>query len=575
MSTNPRQPLPLPASAIPDGCLPWDGEQARRWSGALPPGWVPVRLRVSAVVAVVPAAAALAGGLVLFGGLRGWAAACLALQVVWVVVRPEIVRLSAPALLGVVLLRWSTLPWAVGLAVVLALALLWVAAMVRLVARGRQRAAARAAAGGGTGTLPDEGAPLDRGRFLARVGGVVLVTGAALVATAGDWELAEDRQTAPAFGWFVVGLGVTVLLSAALGRWRAAALRRPPVPVLRVLMRENADVDAEVYAADDMAAVRPLFTVATSELDDENGAEDRGDEEDRDGRDDEDGEDGDEDRGERDDRDEDDDEEFQQLLDRLDAGRPGPLREAVLYGLPYDGAEVLLVSAAEEPGGEPVVERSAGPVRPFSEGAVRRRLAAEKRAVADQELRRAVAEDFAGRLRGQGAVEVRRWRAGWPDWLTVALGAVWTYVLLVDQSGLWRYIPGALLGLAVALLVPRQLAWRVTADREGLWFNGLRGTRHIAWDALRIVESKGAELKIDSRRTAFGAWTVDTLRWRGLERRAGLVHPYDRTAAEITAMWQDPAARPVGVSDERQRGRPLWPLAVLVALGWTAALLWV
>ncbi|WP_279617150.1 hypothetical protein [Streptomyces regalis] len=40
------------------------------------------------------------------------------------------------------------------------------------------------------------------------------------------------------------------------------------------------------------------------------------------------------------------------------------------------------------------------------------------------------------------------------------------------------------------------------------------------------------------------------------------------------AMWQDPAARPIGVSDERQRRRPLWPLAVLVALEWTALLLW-
>lgn len=562
MSTNPRQPLPLPASAIPDGCLPWDGEQARRWIGTLPPRGVPMRLRASVVLAVVPAAGALAGGLALFGGLPGWVAGFLALQVVWVAVRPEIVRVSAPALLGVVLLRWSALPWAVGLVVVLALALLWVAAMVRLVARVRQRAAALAAAGGVTGVLPDGGAPLDRGRFLGWVGGAVLVVGALLVATSGGWGLADDRETASAVGWFVAGLGVTVLLSAALGRWRAAALRRQPVPVLRVLMRENADVDAEVYGADDLAAVRPLFTVATSELDDE------GEDEEREGRDDRD--------DDRDDhRDEGDDEEFQELLDRLDAGRPGPLREAVLYGLPYDGAEVLLVSAAEEPDEELVVERSTGPVRPYSDSALRRRLAGEGRAAAEQERRRAVAEDFAGRLRGQGGVEVRRWRAGWPDWLTVALGAVWTYVLLGDQSGLWRYIPGALLGLVVALLVPRQLAWRITADREGLWFNGLRGSRHIAWDAVRIVECRGAELKIDSRRTAFGAWTVDTLRWRRLERKVGLLHPHERTAAEIAAMWQDPAARPIGVSDERQRGRPLWPLAVFVALGWTAALLWV
>lgn len=194
--------------------------------------------------------------------------------------------------------------------------------------------------------------------------------------------------------------------------------------------------------------------------------------------------------------------------------------------------------------------------------------------MADEERRRAAVEDLAGRLRGQEAVEVRRWRAGWPDWLSVALGAVWVWVLFADESGLWRYLLGGALGIGVALLVPRQLAWRVTADRAGLWFNGLRGPRQMAWDDLRIVRSKGHELKIDSRRSAFGEWSVDTLRWRWLERKAGLVHPYDRLAREITAMWRDPALRPTGLTDERRRGRPLWPLAVLTALGWAALLLW-
>lgn len=570
MTENLREPLPLPPSAIPDGCLPWDGEQARRWIAALPPRWVPVRWGWPVVVAVVVAAGALAGGLALFAGLWEWAAAGLALQVVWVVARPEVVRVSAPVLLGAVLLRWSTLPWGLSLAVVLVLALFWGAAMLRLAARVRQREAARAATGGVTRELPDGGTPLRRGQFLAWVGVVPLLAGAVVVGTAGEWGLADDRQAAPAIGWYVVGLGGTVLLSAALGRRRAAALRREPVPVLRVLVRENADVDAEVYAADDLAALRPLFTVATSELDDEQEDEESGESGER------------EDRGGRDDRDddvddqqdEDDDEAVRELLDRLDAGRPGPLREAVLYGLPCDGAEVLLVSAGEEPDEPPVVERSSGPVRPLTEGAVRSRLAREKRAGAEEERRRAAVEDLTGRLRGKQGVEVRRWRAGWPDWLAVAVGALWTCVLLLGESGLWRHILGGLLGLTVSLLVPRQLAWRVTADREGLWFNGLRRVRHIAWDDVRIVRCKGTELKIDSRRSSFGEWSVDTLRWRWLERKAGLVHPYDRIAAEITAMWRDPAARPTGSSEERRRGRPLWPLAVLVALGWTALLLW-
>ncbi|WP_405587961.1 hypothetical protein [Streptomyces sp. NBC_01092] len=559
MTTNTVRPVPLPESALPDGCLPWDAEQARRWIAALPPRWVPVRAGTPAVAALVLAAGVLVSGLALFAGLRGWVAACLALQILWVAVRPEAVRLSAPVLLGVVLLGWAGPSWAWGAALAVALAVVWVAAMVRLVARGRQRAVAGAAAGGVTGALPDGGVPIRRGTFLAWAGLVPLVAGAVPVVTAEGWSPADDRGFAPALGWYVAGLGVTLLLSAALGRRRATSLRRGPVPVLRVLVRENADLDTEVYAADDLEAVRPLFVVATSEIDDEDG----------------DGEDGD---GEGGDDDEGDDAEIQEILDRLDAGEPGPVREAVLYGLPCDGAEILLVSAPAEAEDdapvEPVVERSTGPVRPLSEGVVRRRLAGEKRAVADEERRRAAVEDLAGRLRGQEAVEVRRWRAGWPDWLSVALGAVWVWVLFADESGLWRYLLGGALGIGVALLVPRQLAWRVTADRAGLWFNGLRGPRQMAWDDLRIVRSKGHELKIDSRRSAFGEWSVDTLRWRWLERKAGLVHPYDRLAREITAMWRDPALRPTGLTDERRRGRPLWPLAVLTALGWAALLLW-
>ncbi|AZQ37008.1 hypothetical protein EJ357_29110 [Streptomyces cyaneochromogenes] len=565
MSTHPRQPLALPASAIPDGCLPWDGEQTRRWIGALPPRYTPLRLRASAVVAVVPAAGVLAGALAPLAGLPGWVAAFVALQIVWAVVRPEAARLTAPALVVVVLFQEVALAWAVGLAVVLVL--LWLSAVLRLLARGRQRVAAGAAAAGVTSALPVGDAPLRRGKFLARLGVVPLVAGAVLVATSGGWELADDRQSAPAVGWFVVGLGVTVLASAALGRWRAAGLRREPVPVLRVLMRVNTDVDTEVYAADDLEAVRPLFTVATSELDeddedDDDEHEDEPEDEDGDDREDEDHADP-------------DDAEVRELLDRLDTDEPGPLREAVLHGLPYDGAEVLLVIAPTEPDEPAVVEWSTGPVRPFSEGAVRRRLAREKRAEADEARQRGAAEDVAGRLRGQGHVEVRRWRAGWPDWLSAAIGTVWVGVLFVTDGGLWRYVLAALLGLGMALLVPRQLAWSVTADREGLWFNGLRRIRHIAWDEVRIVESKGPELRIGSRRSVFGEWSVDTLRWRWLERRAGLVHPYDRLAAEVTAMWRDPDTRPAAVSDERRRGRPLWPLAVLIALGWTALVLWV
>jgi hypothetical protein len=111
-----------------------------------------------------------------------------------------------------------------------------------------------------------------------------------------------------------------------------------------------------------------------------------------------------------------------------------------------------------------------------------------------------------------------------------------------------------------------------TADSEGLWFNGFRRAQHIAWDHIRVVECKGTELKVDSRRISFDEWSVVGLRWPRLERKFGYIHRYERTAAELTAMWQEPGYRPLVEAGERERGRLLWPLGVLVALAWTAAL---
>ncbi|GGZ04530.1 hypothetical protein GCM10010300_55540 [Streptomyces olivaceoviridis] len=51
------------------------------------------------------------------------------------------------------------------------------------------------------------------------------------------------------------------------------------------------------------------------------------------------------------------------------------------------------------------------------------------------------------------------------------------------------------------------------------------------------------------------------------------MHPHERTASEITALWRDPSLRPSVPADAGRRGRPLWPLALVLAAGWTAALL--
>ncbi|MFF3329203.1 hypothetical protein ACFYWX_06505 [Streptomyces sp. NPDC002888] len=555
MNTASGRPLPLPPSAIPDGCLPWDSEQARHWTEALPPRWVPMRLRMSAVAALLLLAAVAAGLLAHFTDLPAWGAAGCALQLVWPAARPEAARVSAPVSVGLVLVYGDALSWAPALGLVLASALLWGTAELRLAERKRQRAAVLAATGGVTAELPVAGGPVRRGQALGLFGFVLVVAGVVLVATAGLWDPAEGRQSVPVLGWYVVGLGVTVVLSAALGRGRDTALRRAPAPVLRVLVRENADVDAEVYAADDTAALRPLFTVATTEVDEEEPGGEASDEPNDP---------------------EADEQELAEFLDRLDDNTPGPLREAVLYGLPYDGAEVVLVGAAEEPDEPPVVERSAGPVRPLSDGLVRQWIAHRKRTAVgearQEELRLVAATAVAEGPRGAHPVAVRHWRAGWADRLFAALGLLWCAVLIWGETGPWRYVPGVVAGVVAVFMLPNLLAWRVTADSTGLWVNGLRRTQHVAWDHIRVVRAKGSELKIDSHRASFDAWTVPSARWPWLERRAGLLHPHERTAAEVAAMWREPSARPADESDERQRGRPLWPLAAVVAVAWAAAL---
>jgi hypothetical protein len=502
--------------------------------------------------AAVPAAALTAGLLTLYADWRPWAAPLLALHLVWLLVRPEIVRVSAPVLALVVLVQRPASSWAQSAAVVLVLAAAWAAVLPRLRARARQRAAAREAAEGVTAPLPDADRPVARGRFLTGVGLVVLALGAVVLVTPDPGDPAEVRHVVPAIGWLLVGLGLTVLLSALLGRHRATRLRRAPAPVLRVLVRENAEGDTEVFASDDVAALRPLFTVPVTEV----------------------YEDGEHDEAEDDrDDDDDDDEELEALLARIDSDEPGPLREAVLYGTPWDGAEILLVTAAGEPDEPPVVKRSSGPVRPLPEGTLRRRLAAHGRKAARQAAYAERARAAAEAVTGQPAGAVRRWHAGWLDRLVVLALVAWGTSQIWGETGVSRYGAGAVLGLLGAALLPHMAAWSVTADSEGLWLSGFRRTHHIAWDHIRVVRCKGTELKLDSKRAAFPVWTVDAPRWPWLERRLGLLHPYERTAAEITAIWHEPARRPTGTSRAGQRGRrPLWPLGVLFTVAWTAAL---
>lgn len=586
MSTNTdpearrQSPRRLPESAVPDGCPDWSGEHVRLWTGAHAPVWVPGRPRTPHVLAVAMVGLIAGFWLANSRDVPPALAALVPLQLVWMLVRPEIVRISAPLL--TLLLAWyggtHDPATVVGF---LAITATWAVVEFRLSAGRMQRRWAMAAAAESTAKVPDGVGPLRRGRFLIALGLGLTVLGGVFIALVSGWDTATDRREATLVGWFVVGWGCTSLFSGRLVRRRAAALRGAPVPVLRVLVRDAANGDVEVFAADDTAALRPLLAVSTEEWYE--------------------GEDDEEDRRLS-------DEERAELLDSIendggDVDQPGPLREAVLYGAPYDGGELVIVSAPEDTDGETpveafegapaeareeafgdapgdsaddetVVESSIGPVRALSERAVRLRVRAEKirarRTAALADRRAAAAAVTAERL-GSGAV--RHWRAGRLDWSVCLLGVLWAAVLVLDESGGWRYIPGAVIGLIGAVMLPGMAAWRITADREGLWLNGTLKPRHIAWDHLMTVKVEGGQLKIGSRRSRFGgAWTAYAPRWARLERRFGLIHPYEKVAAELTAMWRNPELRPTEESAHREQGRALWPLGLLLALVWAAAL---
>lgn len=439
------------------------------------------------------------------GGLWPFVAAGFAVYVLWVLARPELVWVGAPLLLLALAAEASSKSWALtGFGVVVVLGS-WAVVAVRLRARGEQLDRAVEAAGGVAVFVPGAEAPVRRGRLLFALGFVVLALGVLTGSTAGLWGSAEDQEGAWVVTVFLAGLGATALASARLGRQRAGALRGSPVPVLRVLVRDDAQGGTEVYAADDLAAERPLFTVDLTSFDEDDDDDDEGDEE----------EDGDDSAGG------DGDDELRRVLLGLDDDTLGPVREAVLYGAPFDGAEVLVVSADEDPEQPPLTEWSAGPVRPLSPEASRRRVARHREHATDSLQLELQGRELAGRQAMAG--KVRQWRAGWLDWLATVLPGLWGLWLALDwiyepDLPTWHLVGLPLLGLGFAVAVVMKLAWRVTADRSGIWINGLRGPRHVPWDDLRFVRHRSLELKIDWQD---GDWSVSAPRWSWLQRRRG------------------------------------------------------
>lgn len=109
--------------------------------------------------------------------------------------------------------------------------------------------------------------------------------------------------------------GGALLAVGVVARVRAGALRRGGQPVLRVLTRVDEDARTWVFAADDHAGRTALFSCPVDpEAEPPSGS------------------------------------------------RDDALRPALLFGAPYEGAELVLLSAETE--GGTLVDRAAGPVRP-------------------------------------------------------------------------------------------------------------------------------------------------------------------------------------------------------------------
>ncbi len=265
----PDESLRLPSASIPDGCQDWTTARAAGWSAALPPRWTFLRVRRSIAAGLATLVLCVGALVAMAGGLWPFVAAGFAVYVLWVLARPELVWVGAPLLLLALAAEASSKSWALtGFGVVVVLGS-WAVVAVRLRARGEQLERAVEAAGGVAVLVPGAEAPVRRGRLLFALGFVVLALGVLAGSTAGLWGSAEDQEGAWVVTVFLAGLGATALASAWLGRQRAGALRGAPVPVLRVLVRDDAQGGTEVYAADDLAAERPLFTVDLTSFDED------------------------------------------------------------------------------------------------------------------------------------------------------------------------------------------------------------------------------------------------------------------------------------------------------------------
>ncbi|MFJ3163176.1 hypothetical protein [Streptomyces kanasensis] len=389
----------------------------------------------------------------------------------------------------------------------------------------------------------------------------------------GDWVrlVAEPHDIA---GWELLVLvalvgGFAFLANAVDGRTRSRWAHHGPLPVLRVLVREGHDDGRTwVYAADDLAAERPLFRFHSlyAVEDEDEGAAPFGAGGGAGGPE-------DDDEGGAWGREDDLVEELRKVGAVLKGeDPPPPLREAVLYGLPYAGAELVFAARDDEDSPEVSVECSVTAVKP------------------------AVPGPFGGRGPGPTAGGQRRPRGRSVDEVAATLApstaprvwgangvsrAVGVFLLLVQGGGVWALLDDEFTWTSVVPLVglffvvssaSTALGWRLTADRDGLWVAGAWRVRHVPWDRVLTVRHRsGGDIVI--AREEDTELTLSPVGWAWLERRSGREPAGPRAAEEAYALLRRPELRPAEAAGPGEQGMPVGPLLAAASVLWGAAVL--
>ncbi|WP_030206306.1 hypothetical protein [Streptomyces bikiniensis] len=355
----------------------------------------------------------------------------------------------------------------------------------------------------------------------------------------GDWA-ALVAEPYDAVGWELLAVagsvaGLAFLANGVDGRRRSQRLRREPLPVLHVLVREDHDDGRTwVFAADDPEGLRPILHFHSlyafeQEEDDEDGGAAPVVELDK----------------------------ITEVLKGEDP--PPPLREAVLYGAPYAGAEVAFVAFDDEDDVEVSVQCSVTAVKPAGSGLMGRG-------------QRPCDEIAAGMTPSAGP---RTWTAHGSS-RAVGLG-----LLLVQGGGIWAALEDGpswhWLWLAVSLpwlvtAVATALTWRITADRDGLWVTGAWRVRRVPWNVITSVHHSADGIRVG--RAEDSSVELSPTGWAWLEHRLGREPHAVRTAEELRVLLLHPELRPLEEAPVGRQGVPVGPpLAALSALWGVAVLL--